>query len=110
MNPVVREHVERFDGPSPALDAAAPAMEQQGYPTCEIVVQESIIRALTVLYLYEAVGVDAANSSLETQIGLGFVWTLDLVFALDAAIKAGDGTLTDELMINAAARVLMTGR
>jgi len=107
VNPVVREHVERFDGPSPALDAAAPAMEEQYYPTREIVVQESIVRALTVLYVHEAVGIGAANSSLENQIRLGFVWTLDLVLALDAAIQAGDGTLTDELMIDAAARVLM---
>jgi hypothetical protein len=107
VNPVVSDHVERFDGPSPDLDAAAPAMAQQAYPTREIVVQESIVRALTVLYLNDAVGIDAANSSLETQIGLGFGWTLDLVLALDAAIKAGDGTLTDELMIDAAARVLM---
>jgi hypothetical protein len=107
VNPVVREHVKQFEGPSPALDAAAAAMEQQHYPTRGIVVQESIVRALTVLYLRDAVGIEAASSSLENQIRLGFVWTRDLALALDAAIQAGDGTLTDELMIDAAARVLM---
>ena len=58
--------------------------------------QESIVRALTVLYLHDAVGNEAANSSRENQIRLGFVWTRDLALALDAAIHAGDGTLTGE--------------
>lgn len=108
VNPVVSEHVGRFEGLSPALDAAAPVMEQQHYPTREIVVQESIVRALTVLYLRDAVGIEAAISSLENQIRLGFVWTRNLALGLDAAIQAGDGTLTGDLMIDAAARVLMT--
>jgi uncharacterized protein DUF4932 len=107
VNPVVHAQVEQFDGPSPALDAAAPAMEQQAYPTREIVVQESIVRALTVLYLRDAVGDQAANSSLESQVSLEFVWTRELALALDAAIRTGDGTLSDDLMIDAAARVLM---
>jgi hypothetical protein len=107
VNPAVTEQVERFEGPSPALDAAAPAMAQQHYPTREIVVQESIVRALTVLYLLDAVGDEAAGSSLEQQVRLGFVWARDLALALDAAIRAGAGTLTDEAMIDAAARVLM---
>lgn len=107
VNPVVAQHGDRFDGPSPALDAAALVMEQQAYGTREVVVQESIVRALTVLYLNDTVGLDAANASLETQIGLGFVWSLDLVLAVDGAIEAGDGTLTDELMVDAAASVLM---
>ena len=83
VNPVVHEHVARFAGDSPALDAAASVMAQQGYATREIVVQESIIRALTVLYLYDTVGLDAANASLQTQLDLGFAWTLELVQALD---------------------------
>jgi hypothetical protein len=107
VNPAVTEQVELFEGPSPALVAAAPAMEQQHYPTREIVVQESIVRALTVLYLRDAIGDEAARSSLEQQVRLGFVWTRDLALALDAAMRTGDGTLTDEAMINAAARVLM---
>jgi Domain of unknown function (DUF4932) len=107
VNPVVREHVKQFEGPSPALDAAAPAMQQQHYPTREIVVQESIVRALTVLYLRDTVGIEAATSSLENQNRLGFIWTRDLAVALDAAIQAGDGTLPNEVMIDAAARVLM---
>jgi uncharacterized protein DUF4932 len=107
VNPVVQGHVNRFEGPSPALEAAAPAMEQQSYPTREIVVQESIVRALTVLYLRDAVGIEAANSSLENHIGLGFSWTGDLALALDAAIRTDGGTLTDDSMIDAAARVLL---
>ena len=107
VNPVVRTHMDAFDGPSPLLDAAAPTMAQQSYPTRDIVVAESIVRALTVMYLLDEVSRDAAVSSLETQIRLGFVWTRDLVLALGAAFVAGDGTLSDELMVDAAATVLM---
>lgn len=108
VNPVVREHLARFERASPALDAAAPAMEQLHYPTREIVVEESIVRALTVLYLLDSVGEDAAGSSLQNQVNLGFVWTRDLALALDAAIRTGGGALTEEGMIDAATSVLMT--
>ena len=59
-----------------------PAMAQQHYPTREIVVQESIVRALTVVYLLDAVGDEAAGSSLD-QTASGFVWTRDLALDLD---------------------------
>jgi hypothetical protein len=107
VNPVVRANLEVFQGASPLLDAAVPAMEQQHYPTREIVVAESLVRALTVLYLYDEVSPDAALASLETQIGLGFVWTRDLVLALDAAADTSNGTLSDEQLVDAAATVLM---
>lgn len=107
VNPAVREHLRMFDGASPVLDAANPAMEQQHYPTREIVVQESIVRALTALYLRDAVSDEAARASVESQIRLGFAWTVDLALALDAAIEAGDGRLTDLEMVDAAASVLI---
>ena len=107
VNSVVREHIEVFDGPAPLIDSAAPAMEQQHYLTRHIVVEESIVRALAVLYLRDEVGVDAARQSLEMQHRLGFTWTRDLALTLATAIEAGDGMLTDERMIEAAALVLM---
>ena len=107
VNPVVREHIEVFDGPAPLIDGSASAMEQQHYLTRENVVDESIVRALTVLYLRDEVGLEAARQSLEMQHRLGFTWTLDLALALATAIEAGEGTLTDERMIEAAAGVLM---
>ena len=107
VNPVVREHIEVFDGAAPSIDGAASAMEQQHYLTRDIVVAESIVRALTVLYLRDEVGIDAARQSLEMQHRLGFTWTRDLAVALTTAIEAGDGTLTDARMIEAAALVLM---
>jgi hypothetical protein len=107
VNPVIRDHLDSFDGSSPLLDAAAPAMAQQAYPTREIVVDESIVRALTVLYLRDEVSLEAAQASLANQIGLGFTWTRDLALALDAARAEGGGILTDGLMIEAAAGVLM---
>jgi Domain of unknown function (DUF4932) len=107
VNPVVREHIEVFDGFAPLIDGSASAMEQQHYLTREIVVEESIVRALTVLYLRDAVGLDAARQSLEMQHRLGFTWTHDLALALATAVEAGGGTLTDERMIEVAAGVLM---
>jgi hypothetical protein len=82
-------------------------MEQQHYPTREIVVQESIVRALTVLYLHDEVGPDASRQSLDTHHRLRFIWTRDLALALATAIETGGGTLTDERMIQVAADVLM---
>lgn len=105
VNPVVHGALDRFDGAAPLLDAAAPAMAQQAYATREVVVQESIVRALTILYLRDEVGRDAANESLEGQIDRGFVWTADLAVTLDEAIGA-DGTLTDAAMLDVAVAVL----
>jgi hypothetical protein len=107
VNPVVRKHIEVFAGVAPLIDGSASAMEQQHYLTREIVVEESIVRALTVLYLRDVVGLDAARQSLEMQHRLGFTWTRDLALELSAAIEAGDGTLTAERMIEVAADVLM---
>jgi hypothetical protein len=108
VNPVVRRNIEVFDGPAPLLDASAAVMEQQHYLSREIVVEESIVRALTVLYLNDEVGPDAARQSLEVQHRLGFTWTRDLALAFATAIEAADGMLTDEGMIEATTDVVMS--
>lgn len=107
VNPVVRSSLAVFGGEAPLLDAAVPAMAQQAYATREVVVAESIVRALTVLYLRDEVSADAANTSLQVQTGLGFVWTADLARALDRSIQAGDGLLTDQVLVDTAAGVLL---
>lgn len=105
VNPVIHDAIDRFDGDAPLLDEAAPVMAEQAYVTREVVVQESIVRALTLLYLRTEVGQEAANESFAGQVERGFVWTAELATTFDEAI--GDGTLTDQAMIDAAVTVLM---
>jgi hypothetical protein len=109
VNPVVRARLDHFSGYSPLLDAAEQSMLAQHYPTREIVVEESIVRALTVLYLREEASASAAAASLDRQVELGFVWTAELVEALDAERDAFDGAWTDEALVAAAADVLLAG-
>jgi Domain of unknown function (DUF4932) len=107
VNPAVRARLDQISGPAPLLDAAQQAMEAQHYPTREIVVEESIVRALTVLYLSDEVSLPAALASVDRQVELGFVWTPQLVDAIDLARGAHDVAWTDEVLVTAAAGVLL---
>ena len=93
VNPLVRAHLAEFAESSPLLEAAAPVMAQQHYPTVEFVIDESVVRALTILYLRDEVGSAAADTYLATQLQLGFSWMLaELVEALDGLRSASGGT------------------
>jgi hypothetical protein len=98
----VRANLGQLSGPSDLVDAAAPALRNQHYTTREIVVAESIVRAVTVLYLRDTVSDAVADRSLSNHVNLGFVWTTDLVDALDQARAAANGTLDDEALVTAA--------
>jgi len=106
VNPVVHDHLAEFSEPSPVLVEAAPAMAQQHYPTLEIVIDESIVRALTVLYLYDEVDTTAANAVLARQVELGFSWVPALARALDSSRSAHGGTWSDAELIATTAAVL----
>jgi hypothetical protein len=106
VNPLVRAHLAEFAESSPLLDAAAPAMASQHYPTVEIVIDESIVRALTVLYLRDEVDAAAADASLATHVGLGFSWMTELVDALDALRSGGGGSWNENELIASTAAVL----
>ena len=107
VNPIVKANLDAFAGSSPALVAAADAMASQAYPTLEIVVDESIVRAVTILYLRDEVDDAAADASLADQQQRGFAWMPALVDALDASRTDGwtDGW-TDTELVSATVDVL----
>jgi len=109
VDPVVRARLGRFSGRAPLLEAAQESMLAQHYTTREIVVEESLVRAATVLYLGDEVSPSAALASLDRQMELGFVWTADLVEALDVERDASHDGWTDEALIATAAEVLLRG-
>lgn len=108
VNPMVHARLTAFAGSSPMLDVAAAAMESQHYTTLEIVIDESIVRALTILYLRDDVSAAAADASLAGQLQLGFSWMPALVDALDAN-RSADGAWTDDELIATSASALGLG-
>lgn len=94
INPIIHAHVPEVSGAATALDAAALAMAKQHYTTREIVADEALVRAVTVIYLRDQVSSAAAAASLAEQQQLGFAWTPALVAALDRARAAHGGTWT----------------
>lgn len=91
---------------TPVFRRVAGAMRGQAYPTPRIMVDESVVRALTVLFLRDRVGADAARRSLADQQRLGFAWTPALASALDALRRAHGGRLDPDAAVAATARVL----
>ena len=106
VNPIVHAHLAEVSGAWPMLDAAAPAMARQHYMTREIVVDESLVRAVTVLYLRDKVSAAAADASLAEQQRLGFTWTPALATALETARASHGGVWGDGEMIVTTAAVL----
>jgi hypothetical protein len=66
----------------PLFDRTHDAMMKQSYVTPKIMVNESVVRALQVLWLREHVSAQEAERSLREQVGLGFAWTGAVVDAI----------------------------
>src|SRR5262249_27518824 len=75
VNPVVEAHADLAAAAAPAFAAARAAMARQSYPTAKVMVQESIVRALRVLYARERRGDKEGAAALRDEEGRGFVWT-----------------------------------
>ena len=75
---------------APLFARAEKAMHAQHYDTVGIMVNESVVRAVTILYLRAKSTAGHAEKSLAEQEKLGFVWTADLLAALEA-LRAGSG-------------------
>lgn len=76
VNPVVDEHAaELAAAAAPTFAAARAQMERQSYMTPKVMVQESIVRALRVLYARERRGADEGVAALRDEQARGFAWT-----------------------------------
>ncbi|MBE7452889.1 MAG: DUF4932 domain-containing protein [Kofleriaceae bacterium] len=98
---------------NPALDAdrarlepvAAPlfarveaAMARQHYRDVMIMVNESVVRALVVLYARDRGAADVADRQLVVELRSSFLWTRELVAALDGARQARGGRLPPDVL------------
>ncbi len=98
---------------NPALDAdrarlepvAAPlfarveaAMARQHYRDVMIMVNESVVRALVVLYARDRGAADVADRQLVVELRSSFLWTRELVAALDGARQTRGGRLPPDVL------------
>jgi hypothetical protein len=104
VNPVV--DVRTWDAVEPAYQRVHDAMAKQAYTKLNIFVDESVVRAVTVLYLRDHVGADAARRDLALDERLQFRCTSQLADALDATRKGHAGHLAEAELVDAARTVL----
>ncbi len=91
----------------PIFPRVAEAMKRQHYPTATIVANESMVRALVVLYARDRGAKGAEHRRLFLEVKSAFLWTADVVKALDAARKAApDGVVTPDALARATAEGL----
>ncbi len=86
---------------APIVARSATMMQRQSYPTTRIVLQESIVRALVVMYMRDVVDEAHRQGQLRYEEARGFLWTSDLVEALTRARGAHRGRLTPALLVDA---------
>ncbi|HSD91072.1 MAG TPA: DUF4932 domain-containing protein [Kofleriaceae bacterium] len=89
VNPVLAaHHAELEPGASHAFVQVGDAMKKQAYTTWEIFLNESVVRAVVVLYTRERRGAAAADAAIAREEARSFVWTRQLADLL--ATKRGD--------------------
>jgi hypothetical protein len=81
------------------------AMRSQAYTSYPIMVNESVVRAITVLYLREHATDQDASRSLDKQRELSFLWTAALVDALAAERGRSSGRLEPAALVRATRQV-----
>ncbi|HUJ56902.1 MAG TPA: DUF4932 domain-containing protein [Kofleriaceae bacterium] len=76
VNPVLGRHRDTLvPAADPLFAVVAPAMQRQAYADTATMVNESAVRAVTVLYVRDRKGKDAADLAVADEIGRSFVWT-----------------------------------
>ena len=85
VNPVIAEHQELWVPAAKLLALVEPQMAAQAYATPKILLDESIVRAVTVHYVRTTRGDAAADKAIRGEIRRGFLWTREL----EAVIAAG---------------------
>lgn len=79
VNPILAEHEAELGPPAQKLFAqVAEEMTAQAYPTWQIFLAESVVRAATYVYLEDNKGPEVAAKALALELKNGFRWTLEL--------------------------------
>ncbi len=102
VNPIIAPAIASLEPrASQVLSRSAAAMRRQAYTTATIALQESVVRALVVMYMRDVVDEAHRLSQLRYEEARGFAWTTDLVDALTRARAAHGGRLTPALVVDA---------
>lgn len=89
VNPMLAaHHAELEAGASHAFAKVGDAMKKQAYTTWQIFLNESVVRAVVVLYTRERRGAAAADTLIANEEARGFQWTRLLADVI--ATKRGD--------------------
>jgi hypothetical protein len=94
----------------PVFRRVEAAMRAQAYGAYPIMVNESVVRAVTVLFLRERASEGDARRSLDEQHQRSFFWTADLVEALDAERSHSSGRLRPTALLRITRKVLTDWR
>jgi Domain of unknown function (DUF4932) len=78
VNPVIEHHGDQFGVAAPVFDLLAEAMRRQGYGSWKTMVEESLVRAITILFVRERRGLDAARAMTHQEEQRGFQWIAGL--------------------------------
>jgi hypothetical protein len=79
VNPAIDRHAAELDAAATSLFALVePAMADQHYTTPRIMIYESVVRAVTSLYVRTTRGDRAAADAIRGEARRGFVWTAEL--------------------------------
>ncbi len=100
-NPIVDKALEDLIPiAAPAIAKVKDAMHRQAYSTDAVVIEESVVRAVVVLWQRDRNGAAAGDAEVATQERLGFAWIRPLVDALDKA-RQRDGALSAAAVVEA---------
>jgi hypothetical protein len=79
VNPHLAEHEAELGPPAQKLFAKSETkMRAQAYPTWQIFLNESVVRATTLVYFADKRGEPATALLLDRELGLGFDWTAEI--------------------------------
>lgn len=108
VNPALAPHADVVVPAATPLHARhAEVMARQHYPTATIMVNESVVRALVVLYAKDRGPEGAAVAQMTYERQRGFLWIKPLADAL-AALRASSGGRLEPAAMAAAARDVFT--
>src|SRR5262249_23578203 len=107
VHPLLEPQMESFRDSGQAVFARVEsAMRAQAYPSYPLMIEESVVRAVTVLYLRDRSTADHVARSLAEQQKLSFLWTPELVAALDDVRKHQHGRFAAASVCQAVRTVL----
>ncbi len=84
VNPVISRHRPQFEGFATGCEAVADLMAPQAYRCWKTVVDESVVRATSVLWARANLPAADARWAEESEQGRGFFWTGELADSLEA--------------------------